>query len=61
MQINGVTKHSYSNLSTPKSSWVQKSIDLTSYKGTSVTLNFAATEDSSLQTRFVIDDVATNF
>ena len=61
VQINGVTKHSYSNLSTPKSSWVQKSIDLTSYKGTSVTLKFAATEDSSLQTSFVIDDVATNF
>ena len=49
------------NLSTPKSSWVQKSIDLTSYKGTSVTLKFAATEDSSLQTSFVIDDVATSF
>ncbi|HEU5144796.1 MAG TPA: M4 family metallopeptidase [Dermatophilaceae bacterium] len=61
VQINGVTKHSYSNLSTPKSSWVQKSIDLTSYKGTSITLKFAATEDSSLQTSFVIDDVATNF
>jgi Zn-dependent metalloprotease len=61
VQVNGVTKHSYSNLSTPKSSWVQKSIDLTSYKGTSITLKFAATEDSSLQTSFVIDDVATNF
>jgi Zn-dependent metalloprotease len=61
VQINGVTKHSYSNLSTPKASWVQKSIDLTAYKGTNVTLKFAATEDSSLQTSFVIDDVATNF
>ena len=61
VQINGVTKHSFFNLSTPKSSWVQKSIDLTSYKGTSVTLKFAATEDSSLQTSFVIDDVATSF
>ena len=39
---------------------MQKSIDLTSYKGTSVTLKFAATEDSSLQTSFVIDDVATS-
>lgn len=61
VQINGVTKHSYSNLSTPKASYVQKSIDLTAYKGTNVTLRFAATEDSSLQTSFVIDDVATNF
>jgi hypothetical protein len=61
VQLNGVTKHSYSNLSTPKASYVQKSIDLTAYKGTDVTLRFAATEDSSLQTSFVIDDVATNF
>ena len=61
VQINGVTKQSYSNLSTPKASYVQKTIDLTSYKGTNVTLKFAANEDSSLQTSFVIDDVATNF
>ena len=61
VSLNGVTVHSYSNLSTPKSSWVQKSIDLTAYKGTNVTLKFAATEDSSLQTSFVIDDVATSF
>jgi Zn-dependent metalloprotease len=61
VQLNGVTKHSYSNLSTPKASYVQKSIDLTAYKGTNVTLKFAATEDSSLQTSFVIDDVATSF
>jgi Zn-dependent metalloprotease len=61
VQINGVTKHSYSNLSTPKSTWSQKSIDLSGYKGTTVTLKFAATEDYSLQTSFVIDDVATNF
>ncbi len=59
--INGVTKQSYSNISTPKASYVQKSIDLTAYKGTSVTVKFAATEDSSLQTSFVIDDVATSF
>jgi hypothetical protein len=61
VQINGVTKQSYSNLSTPKASYVQKTIDLTAYKGTNVTLKFADTEDSSLQTSFVIDDVSTNF
>ncbi|GAB3052126.1 M4 family metallopeptidase [Intrasporangium mesophilum] len=61
VSVNGATVHSYSNLSTPKSTWVQKSIDLTAYKGTNVTLKFAATEDSSLQTSFVIDDVATSF
>src|SRR6478609_7898923 len=61
VQINGVTKQSYSNLSTPKASYVQKTIDLTAYKGTNVTLKFADTEDSSLQTSFVVDDVSTNF
>jgi Zn-dependent metalloprotease len=61
VQINGVTKQSYSNLSTPKASYVAKTIDLTAYKGTNVTLKFADTEDSSLQTSFVIDDVSTNF
>lgn len=59
--INGVTKASFSNLSTPKASYVAKTIDLTAYKGTNVTLKFADTEDSSLQTSFVIDDVSTNF
>jgi hypothetical protein len=52
---------SYSNLSTPKASYFQVSVDLTAYKGTSVTVKFAATEDSSLQTSFVFDDVATSF
>ncbi|WP_374971364.1 M4 family metallopeptidase [Terrabacter sp. BE26] len=61
VSINGVTKQSYSNLSTPKASYVQKTIDLTAYKGTNVTLKFADTEDSSLQTSFVVDDVATSF
>ncbi|NUR15401.1 MAG: M4 family metallopeptidase [Dermatophilaceae bacterium] len=61
VSINGVTKHSFSNLSTPKSSYVVKTIDLTAYKGTNVTLKFADTEDSSLQTSFVVDDVSTNF
>ncbi len=61
VQLNGTTKHSYSNASTPKSTWSQKTVDLTAYRGTTVTLKLAATEDSSLQTSFVIDDVATSF
>ena len=61
VQINGTTKHSYSNASTPKATWSQRTIDLSAYQGTTVTLKFAATEDSSLQTSFVIDDVATSF
>ncbi|EWS99719.1 peptidase [Intrasporangium oryzae NRRL B-24470] len=61
VSLNGTTVKSYSNLSTPKASYFQVSVDLTAYKGTSVTVKFAATEDSSLQTSFVFDDVATNF
>ncbi|MEO7753233.1 MAG: M4 family metallopeptidase [Terracoccus sp.] len=61
VSLNGTTKKSYSNLSTPKSTWSQVSLDLTAYKGTSVTVKFAASEDSSLQTSFVFDDVATSF
>ena len=60
VSINGVTKASFSNLTTPKASYVQKSIDVTAYRGQSITLKFAATEDSSLQTSFVIDDVAVS-
>jgi hypothetical protein len=61
VSLNGTTVKSYSNLSTPKASYFQVSVDLTAYKGTSVTVKFAATEDSSLQTSFVFDDVATSF
>ncbi|NHN54586.1 M4 family metallopeptidase [Calidifontibacter sp. DB0510] len=60
VSLNGTTVKSYSNLSTPKSTWVQQSVSLSSYAGSSVTLKFAATEDSSLQTSFVIDDVAVS-
>ncbi len=61
VKINGTTKHSYSNASTPKATWVQKTIDLTAYKGTTVTLELSAVEDQTLQTSFVIDDVVTSF
>ncbi|GAA4858339.1 protease pro-enzyme activation domain-containing protein [Kitasatospora terrestris] len=40
--------------------WVQKSFDLSAFAGQSVTLKFTGTEDSSLQTSFVIDDAAVN-
>ncbi|GAA3040267.1 hypothetical protein GCM10020000_18460 [Streptomyces olivoverticillatus] len=53
--------------STPLGSWsnadagsgyVQKSFDLSSYAGQTVTLKFTGTEDSSLATDFVLDDTA---
>jgi hypothetical protein len=56
--LNGTTVKSYSNLSGPKSSYFQESIDLSAYKGQTVTLKFTMNEDSSLQTSFVVDDVS---
>ncbi|MCH8614267.1 trypsin-like peptidase domain-containing protein [Arsenicicoccus dermatophilus] len=57
VSVNGTTVASYSNLD-KTNGYVQKSVDLTSYAGKSVTLKFAATEDSVHQTSFVVDDVA---
>jgi aminopeptidase S len=37
---------------------VQKSLNVLAYKGKTVTVKFLGNEDSSLQTSFVIDDVA---
>lgn len=58
VSINGSTVKSYSNLTSPKSTWVQESVDLSAYKGQTVTLKFTMNEDSSLQTSFVVDDVS---
>ncbi|MEV0789295.1 M28 family metallopeptidase [Kribbella sp. NPDC050459] len=51
------TLATYSNLN-KSSSYVQKTLDVTQYKGKTVTVKFVGQEDSSLQTSFVIDDVA---
>jgi Zn-dependent metalloprotease len=56
--LNGTTVKSFSNLSTPKGSYAQQTVDLSAYKGQSVTLKFTMNEDSSLQTSFVVDDVS---
>ena len=53
------TLASYSNLNA-NSTYVQKSFDLSAYRGQTVTVRFNATEDSSLQTSFVVDDTALN-
>ncbi|MFR9798758.1 protease pro-enzyme activation domain-containing protein [Streptomyces sp. MS06] len=42
------------------SGYVQKSFDLSSYAGQTVTLKFTGTEDYSAQTSFVVDDTALN-
>jgi Zn-dependent metalloprotease len=51
------TLATYSNLNAA-SGYVQKSISLSAYAGTTVTLKFSGVEDSSLQTSFVVDDTA---
>ena len=53
------TLATYSNLN-ENLSYVQKTFDLTAYRGLSVRVRFYATEDSSLQTSFVVDDTALN-
>ena len=53
------TLATYSNLN-KNSTYVQKSFDLSAYRGLSVRVRLYATEDSSLQTSFVVDDTALN-
>ena len=51
------TLATYSNANAT-GTWVQRSLDLSAYRGHTVTVRYVATEDSSLQTSFVVDDTA---
>jgi len=53
------TLATYSNLN-KNSTYVQKSFDLLAYRGLTVRVRLFATEDSSLQTSFVVDDTSLN-
>ena len=53
------TLATYSNLN-HNTGYTQHSFSLASYAGQSVTLKFTGTEDSELQTSFVLDDTAVN-
>ncbi|WP_457184484.1 M4 family metallopeptidase [Nocardioides sp. P5_E3] len=53
------TLRSFSNVGT-NATYTQYSHNLTAYKGKTVTIRFTMTEDSSLQTSFVVDDTALN-
>jgi hypothetical protein len=57
--VGGVTSTlaTYSNANAT-GTYVQKSFDLTAQKGKTVTVKFTMSEDSSLQTSFVVDDTA---
>ncbi|MEW2251079.1 M1 family aminopeptidase [Streptomyces sp. NPDC006975] len=56
-KIGATTLATYSNLD-DATGYVQKSLDVSAFAGQSVTLSFTGTEDSSLQTSFVLDDIA---
>jgi PKD repeat protein len=51
------TVHTWSNLNA-NTGYAQQSFDVTAYKGQKITIKFTGTEDSTLQTSFVIDDTA---
>ena len=53
------TLATYSNLNAA-TGYTQRSFSLAGFAGQTVTLKFTGTEDSSLQTSFVIDDTALN-
>ncbi|GAA2515009.1 S53 family peptidase [Streptomyces longisporus] len=57
VSAGSTTLATYSNLNAA-SGYAQKSFDLSSYAGSTVTLKFSGVEDSSLQTSFVVDDTA---
>ncbi|MGW2711322.1 M1 family aminopeptidase [Streptomyces sp. NPDC001356] len=56
-KLGGTTLATYSNLD-ENTGYVKKSIDVSAFAGQSVNLSFTGTEDSSLQTSFVLDDIA---
>ncbi|TKA00836.1 M1 family metallopeptidase [Actinacidiphila oryziradicis] len=55
-KIGTTTLATYSNLD-KNTGYVQKSFDVSAFAGQTVNVAFAGTEDSSLQTSFVVDDV----
>jgi kumamolisin len=57
VQAGSTTVATFSNLD-KASGYVQKSYDLSSLAGQTPTIKFTGTEDTSLQTSFVIDDTA---
>ncbi|OIK27821.1 M1 family metallopeptidase [Streptomyces malaysiense] len=56
-KIGGTTLAGWSNLD-ENTGYARKSFDVSSFAGQTVTLSFTGTEDYSLQTSFVLDDIA---
>jgi aminopeptidase S len=58
VQIGSMTLATYSNLN--ESAYTLRSFNVGSFAGQTVVLKFTSTENSSLQTSFVIDDTSLN-
>ncbi|MCX5250107.1 M1 family aminopeptidase [Streptomyces sp. NBC_00201] len=56
-KVGGTTLATYSNLD-KNTGYVRKSLDVSAFAGQTVSLAFTGTEDSSLKTSFVLDDIA---
>ena len=56
VSANGTTVQSFSNLN--KGAYAQRSVNLSSYAGQTVTIKWSGVEDSSLATSFFVDDTA---
>jgi Putative Ig domain len=59
VKLGGTTLATYSNLNAA-SGYSLKTFNVSSFAGQTVTLSYSGTEDSSLQTSFVLDDVSLN-
>ncbi len=59
VKIGSTTLGTYSNVNAA-SGYTNKTFDVSSFAGQTVTLSFTGTEDPALQTSFVLDDVAVN-
>ncbi len=57
VKAGGTTLATYSNLN-HATGYSQKSFNLASFAGQTISISFSGTEDSSLQTSFVVDDTA---
>ena len=59
VKIGSTTLATYSNLN-KATGYQLRSFNVGAFAGQTVTVSFSATEDSSLQTSFVVDDTALN-
>ncbi len=59
VKAGATTLATFSNLN-KATGYSQKSFNLSSFAGQTVTISFSGTEDTSLQTSFVVDDTAVN-